>query len=110
MTPLELVALVLLGLIVLVLVCAGGALFWMAGAERRTVELLARTPCPVCRHVLGKSAVDEGRLRSQELASESTSEHLLSTWTLVCPHCRSELMFDIARRAWLSVQHPYRAE
>ncbi len=54
MTPFEVIAFALLGLIVIALAGAAGALFWVVGQERRTIETLACTPCPACRAVLGK--------------------------------------------------------
>ena len=117
MTPFEVIAFALLGLMVIAFALAGAALLWMAGQERRTIEALGATPCPVCRQILGKTAVNEGRLRALELieaardeSEEPSTEHVLSEWTIICPHCRSELHFDVARRAWLSVTHPHQAE
>lgn len=116
MNPFEVLAFLMLGLIVLAI--AGGmvALLWMAGSEQRTIARLANTPCPVCRQVLGKIAVNEGRLRAHERLQQtvddesSSPEHVSAAWWIVCPACDSELVFDVTTRAWIKVQHPYRSE
>lgn len=116
MTPFEVLAFLMLGLIVLAI--AGGmvALLWMAGSEQRAIARLASTPCPVCRQVLGKSSVNKGRLRAHESLQPtvddegSSPDHFNAVWWIVCPACDSGLVFDVTTRAWLKVQHPYRSE
>ena len=125
MSPFEAIAFLLLGLLVLVLTVAGAGVMWAAGAERRKIDVLAHTPCPVCREPLGRAAVDAGRLRAHEalqakldagadpdsdLPQPSAAYDFLPLWQITCPRCQTGLHFDSQRRAWVDIKHPYEVD
>jgi hypothetical protein len=89
---------------------------WMAHSTRMSMRELAQKPCPVCFHPLGMAAVQRALARDvveQQEYSEfseapaSAAVDAAAFWTVDCPRCESELVWDHESRAWVHVTHPH---
>lgn len=113
MTPLEIVALVLLGALVVALIGAAVLLMWETVRLKRVIQRLEQTPCPVCQQPLRRRAVQEARERLAMATDEPVSNAEVPgerPWELICTHCNSTLLFDARKFAWLEIKHPHAAE
>lgn len=104
---------VVIGLPVALLILSA---LWMAAATKRTMGDLARRACPVCLQPLGKRAVQKALVREISERSErsefadspaTASVDVAGHWTLHCPRCGTELVYDFEQRTWLKVQLPH---
>ena len=89
---------------------------WMAHGTRQSMRELAAKPCPVCLTPLGMPAVQRALARDvveQQTDSEfseappSAAVDAAAQWTVDCPRCESELVWDHDSRAWVHVTHPH---
>ncbi len=113
MTPLEIVAFVLLSLLVVAILAAAMILLWEAARLKRVIERLEQTPCPVCQQPFCSRAVQDARERQANVLTEPSFNAEMSgerPWELICTHCHSTLMFDARKFAWLEIKHPHEAE
>ncbi len=113
MTPLEIVAFVLLGVLVAALLGAAALMFWETARLKRVIQRLEQTPCPVCQQPLQRRAVQEARERLAETAPKPAPNAEVPgerPWELICTSCNSTLLFDARKFAWLEIKHPHEAE
>ena len=113
MTPLEIVAFVLLGVLVAALIGAAALIFWETARLKRVIQRLEQTPCPVCQQPLSSFAVQAARERLAMASHETVPNAEVPgerPWELICTRCNSTLLFDARKFAWLEIKHPHEAE
>ena len=113
MTPLEIIALVLLSVLVVAVIGAAVLLLWETARLKRVIQRLEQTPCPVCQQPLCSQAVQAARERLVMAAHEPVPNAEMPgerPWELICTCCNSTLLFDARKFAWLEIRHPHEAE
>jgi hypothetical protein len=121
MTPFEIIAIAILGLLAVGVAWLILFVLWEAQKTRDAMSLLARSPCPVCREPIGMPAVREALAQAAEETQASAADDdevtppsaivaTPTTWRLRCPRCQSRLLYDWRKRELHGIELPYRLE